>query len=44
MVLFALDGRTYIFALTCKEKSFEQYGEIWQTILTSVVPAEGAQT
>lgn len=44
VVLFALDGTTYIFALTCKEKSFEQYGEIWQTILTSVVPAEGAQT
>lgn len=43
VVLFTLDGTTYIFALTCKEKSFEQYGEIWQTILTSVAPAAEAQ-
>ncbi len=43
VVLFTLEGTTYIFALTCKEKSFEQYGEIWQTILTSVAPAAEAQ-
>lgn len=43
VVLFELDGTTYIFALTCKEKSFEKYDEIYQTIITSIAPETGVQ-
>ena len=36
MTFFQLDEKVYIVILTCPEKTFSQYGEIYDTIIESV--------